>query len=83
MKDIPRKMSRFLAKKDYYYKKEETPAIDSAEVDFVLKMEENETLDRIEKQVKTIGNCVMFFAVLQVISIVATIVLVIKMLSAF
>lgn len=84
MKNIESVKHNFLAKKGYRYKNvDDVPKFDSAEVDFVLKAEANERLDNIEEQVKMIGDSVTFFIILQVISAIASIVLVIKILFAF
>jgi len=83
MKNIESVKHNFLAKKGYRYKNvEDVPKFDSAEVDFVLKTEANERLDNIEERVKKIGDSVELFTILQIISAIATSVLVIKIVVA-
>lgn len=70
MKNIFSVRDSLLARKGYYFKREETPDIGTDEVDFILKAETNETLERIEARINMIANCILFFTILQIISIV-------------
>lgn len=83
MKSVETVKNSIIAKKGYYYKREEIPDAEISDVDFILKAETMEVIEDVKKSVKTIENCVLFFTVLQVLSIVASIILFIIMLKGF
>jgi len=74
---------RFLSQSGYYFKKEEIPEIGSKEVDFILKEQVNRKLDNINYNVNIIKNCILAFVGISAVSLIVSIVSLIKVMNLF
>lgn len=79
--DINGVKEKFLSQSGYYFKKEDIPEIGSKEVDFILKEQVNRKLDSINYNVNVIKNCILSFVAITAISLVVSVISLIKVMS--
>jgi len=84
MKDmLTREAEKFLRNNGYTFaKRDDVPAYNSEEIDFIAKIEEDRKLDEMRKDLRIIKKCTIFFVVLTSISILFSLFSIISLINS-